>query len=170
MDHFKTAIIDLSSRGGLILNDEQLKFLFRDYSGGATASQEELPPIFKALFGGFFAAAFLGIQIVPEHRIHEAFGRSLSENYPQSNSRFMKFATTYWTLKLFVRDLEQIHPNTLILLMLSKIEFTIAAAFFPTPGLIMTPKFMRRKTARGLLWAFWSEPDIEELIDGDPML
>lgn len=132
---------------------------------------DQLNAIYKIMFNGFFCCAADGFAFVPENKIKEYYGKSLRENYPSySSSTFMKFATSYWTLKILTSQLFPKYKKLMLYQLLKKLEIEISAYFFPTPGLLVIDPIERKAVQVELLLQSGAKIDIEEFISGNPFL
>ena len=84
-----------------------------------------------AVFRMLFQKAMAGETFGPVERVKERFGQSVEENYGKLAGPFIQLATSYWTFKLEMGDLWEDHRETALYKILNKIEFDMAAAFFP---------------------------------------
>ncbi|MFQ5790544.1 MAG: hypothetical protein ACE5JI_08735 [Acidobacteriota bacterium] len=127
--------------------------------------------IMQALSRGFIALASEGYEFLPVSRIREAFGKSLEENYPEANAVFLSFATTYWTFKLWLGDVQADFSGTPIAAgLLGALEEQVAALFFPTPGPTRMSPSLRESTQRETLLRYGARFDIDEFMRGNPIL
>ena len=126
--------------------------------------------ILASAWRGFFFCAATGHAFVPLQRIEEQLGRALDENYPDASDEFLKFATSYWTLKLAAADLSRDarYRKTGIQQLLCKIETDLGSVFFPAPGATGVPASKREEIQRALLGESGAPIDLEEFMRGNP--
>lgn len=160
---------DLLRRGGLNPTDQIRSFL---------ASRSDLPPtppaepasLFNAAMTGFFQAAATGETFTDPQRISQRFGRTLEQNYPEAGKAFLRFAHSYWTLKLVVQDAEPATRSSIAHQLLAQIEQMIAGLFFPTPGPVRIDPAQREAAQRQTLKESGAPIDIEDFIRHNPIL
>lgn len=115
-----------------------------------------------------------GYAFVPVNRIEERFGKTLRGNYPEANETFLRFATTYWTLKCWVADNVESDWETEPMgkVCLAAIEDSLGSIFFPfpTPGAVKLSPDQREDAQRRLMTKFDAPIDVEEFMRGNPIL
>lgn len=116
---------------------------------------------------GFFHAAAVGEALCDPSLIQQTFGRTLKENYPEASPSFLRFATTYWTLKVLVK---QTTDPTLAQYVLSNVEREIGPVFFPTPGPMTIDPADRAIAQRQMIEASGATINILEFLIGNPIL
>jgi hypothetical protein len=126
--------------------------------------------IVRAAMSGFCALAHEGHTFVSPERIEQEFGRTLSQNYPEAGPTFLKFAHSYWTLKLLVNDPEVRPDFSNAAGTLSQLEEFLAGLFFPTPGPVKVPVAAREAKQREVLTSSAAPFDIDEFIERNPIL
>ncbi|MFH1543185.1 MAG: hypothetical protein ABIE03_01480 [Patescibacteria group bacterium] len=131
--------------------------------------KKDIGTLYDNLIKGYFLLGVKGHKFTDINRIREFFGRSLEDNYPEASETFLKFATTYWTFKLYLQDFRNLSEYYAFLI-LSRLEFDTASIFFPTPGLHFISSIEREKTQRELLKVLAPEINIEDFIKGNPIL
>lgn len=167
---------ELASRVGQPFSEDDEALLLKHSEDFSPAEMAHLrqggkwQAVYNALFGGFFACAANGEAFVPEASIRAKYGRSLKENYPEASPAFLKFATTYWTLKEIALDDAVIHSKTFLAAFLAGLEQAIAGAFFPTPGPARIEVQERERGQRALLAEWGPGIDVEDFITGNPIL
>ncbi len=166
--HAIEVIFDLSSRGGATLSEPARLALRMAIDDIDEAQKERLPDLYLSLFKGFFRAAEAGETFANPARISERFGNTLEGNYPEANATFLKFAYSFWTLKLLDGDLFS-HRDTVVGTLIGQLEADVASVFFPTPGPISIPAAQREAKQREILGALCSI-DVEDFIRGNPIL
>jgi hypothetical protein len=119
---------------------------------------------------GFFHAAAKGHVFCDPDRIRQCFGRNLGENYPDAGPAFLRFAQTYWTLKLTVDDPQFDVARSLAHALLAEIEGNIGALFFPTSGPMTIDPAKREAAQREILMASGAPINIQEFISRNPIL
>ena len=132
--------------------------------------QKRIGEIYGAILYGFFHCAAKGIVLYPEKRVAEKFGNSIEDNYPEANEVFLKFARTYWTLRVLIYDLMEDDMEWIGAHLLAKLEQDIGPVFFPFPGPAKIAPSKREKTQREILQEVNADIDIEEFIKGNPIL
>jgi hypothetical protein len=115
-----------------------------------------------AVFRMLFQKALVGGTFGPLERVREQFGQSVEENYGKSIGPFIQLARSYWTFKLEMGDLWEAHRETALYKILHKIEFDVAAAFFPSS---QNASKMSQKT---LFSRYCPEMDVEAFFADNP--
>ena len=128
-----SALETLVDNGSMALTDNDLKIFPRDPEE-IEQYNNRLSEIYQAMFNGFFHCAAEGSVLVPENRIAEKFGHFIKDNYPEANEVFLKFAKTYWTLRVLTYDLLKNDMSWIGAHLLGKLEQDIGPVFFPFPG------------------------------------
>ena len=165
-----TALKTLIFNGGGSLSNEDLK-MFKKEPSKAEKYTTRIGEIYENILKGFFHCAAKGLTFVPEEIITEEHGRSIEQNYPEASNEFLKFAKTYWTLKILVDNLIKSGKiDCLGVHFLGKLELVIGPLFFPFPGPIEISPKMREKDQREFLKASGANIDIEKFIEGNPIL
>ena len=137
-----------------------------------TAQMDRVATLYRTLSSGFFHSAAVGYAFVPPERIQHKFGSSLETRYRGATPTFVRFATSYWTLKLMNEDLWMAFQAvsgakiTLHTQLLGKLENDIASVFFPTPGPMRLPQFLRKRMQRKIIVGSGADIDIRELLRG----
>jgi hypothetical protein len=164
-----SALKTLAAGVGMSLTENDLDIL-EENEAEAGKYKNRLLEISTAIYYGFFHCAAEGIVLVPEIRIKEQFGYSVEENYPEANEVFLKFARTYWTLRILSISLAKSEREWIPTYLLMNLEQNIGAVFFPFPGKIVISPSRREKTQRELLQKSGANINIEEFIRGNPIL
>ena len=164
-----SAIESLVAAVGSSLADNDLK-IFIQKPEEAEQQSKRLAEIYKAMFKGFFHCAAKGLAFVPETKVANRFGRSLKENYPEANESFLKFAKTYWTLRVLEFDLMDYDWEWIGAHLLAKLEQDIGSVFFPSPGLQKISPTQREEFQRELISISGADINIDEFITGNPIL
>jgi hypothetical protein len=164
-----SALKTLAAGVGMSLTDDDLNILERNEEE-ADKYKNRLLEISTAIYYGFIHCAAKGIVLVPEIRIREQFGHSLEENYPEANEVFLKFARTYWTLRILSTSLAESEREWIPTYLLRNLEQNIGSVFFPFPGKIVVSPSRREKTQRELIQKSGANIDIEEFVRGNPIL
>ncbi len=152
------------------LSNDDLK-MFKGESSKAEKDTMRIGEIYENTLKGFFHCAAKGFTFIPEEIIIEKYGRSVEQNYPEASNEFLKFAKTYWTLKILVDNLiKSGKTDCLESYFLGKLEQVIGPLFFPFPGPMKISPKMREKDQRELLKASGANIDIEKFIKGNPIL
>ena len=104
------------------------------------------------------------------NRVRDIFGSSLSEKYNINSGLFFDFAKTYWTFKVEIMDLFDVHSSNKLLLshILVKCEVSIAETFFPSPGPYEIPDSERVNSQKEFLKLFSPATDINAFIRSNP--
>lgn len=153
---------------GVTFSPDKKALLLSEISESSTESQKEIvAEAKKAIARLFFKKASRGETFGSISRIKEMFGQSLEENYGLSSGPFIDMAKTYWTYKIEVQDLSD---NIILVQVLNGVEFDIASAFFPTPGLAMMPLALRKESQRHILQEWAPDIDIERFQSENPIL
>jgi len=165
----KNALETLVVNGDGNLSNDDLK-MFNEEPRKAEKYIARMGEIYGNIFKGFFHCAAKGLAFVPEKRIIKRYGNSLERNYPEASNEFLKFAKTYWTLKIILNDLtESGGLECLGGRLLAKLEGDIGPVFFPFPGIIISP-LTREKSQRQLIEISGANINIEKFIEGNPIL
>lgn len=128
----------------------------------------------KWMWNGFFKCAAGGYEFVPESRIKEKFGRSLQENYPDAGDAFMRFARTFWTLKLVEIDLRE-HYDLVLFKVISEMNNDyIGRVFFPNrpdSKVQMGSKMeSREEIEREWIVKSGAPINVDEFLSGNPII
>ena len=164
-----SALKTLVAGVGMSLTEDDLEILERN-SEEANEYNNRLSEIYKAMFYGFFHCAAKGLVLVPENRVTEKFRRPIKDNYPEANEVFLKFAKTYWTLRVLTMDLMKNDEEWIGAHLLLKLEQDIGPVFFPFPGAVTIAPSIREKTQREIIQKSGAKIDLEEFIRGNPIL
>jgi len=118
---------------------------------------------------GYFPLAVRGHQFTDSYKIKQEFGKTLEENYPEANQLFIKFAKTFWTLKICLLDsISEKSTGYIAYALLSFLENRVSGIFFPMPGIVTISSKERENTQRDILKDF--DIDIEEFMKGNSIL
>ena len=164
-----SAIESLVAAAGSSLADNDLK-IFIQKPEEEEQQSKRLDEIYKAMFKGFFHCAAKGLAFVPETKVANRFGRSLKENYPEASESFLKFAKTYWTLRVLEFDLMDYDWEWIGAHLLAKLEQDIGPVFFPSPGLHKISPTQREEFQRELISISGADINIDEFMTGNPIL
>ena len=167
------AISILLESGGDSLSESNRHLLLKKSDDISNHDKLRMNEILQSCYSGFFELAAIGHTFVSIEVIKSKYGKTLDENYPGASKSFIRFATSYWTLKEVVSDLRRNNReliDTVIFQLLLKVENEIATTFFPTPGPMKFPAKLREKAQRELLQKYGKSIDIEEFIRGNPIL
>lgn len=136
------------------------------------AQKSRLNEIIPKLGRGFFHLGSRGYEFVDSGEIKQTFGRTLRENYREANETFLAFATSYWTFKLWVQEVNADSDDRVPIAvgMLPAAEEQIASMFFPTPGPAKIKPDHREKTQRQILAEYEVPMDVEAFMAGNPIL
>ena len=165
-----TALKTLIFNGEGSLSNDDLK-MFKEEPSKSEKYITRIGEIYENILKGFFRCAAKGLTFIPKEIIIERYGKSVEQNYPEASNEFLKFAKTYWTLKILVDNL--ITSGEIDCLggyFLGKLEQAIGPLFFPLPGPMKIPPETREKHQRELLKASGANIDIEKFIEGNPIL
>ena len=163
------ALEKLSQSNSMHLSEDDIAILKRK-PDEVERFEKRLAEIHEAIFRGFFHCAGKGAVLYPEQRVAEQFGNSIEDNYPEANQVFIKFARTYWTLRVLIYDLMEDNMEWIGAHLLGKLEEDIGPIFFPFPGPAKIPVSKREKTQREILQEVNADIDIEEFIKGNAIL
>jgi hypothetical protein len=164
-----SALKTLTAGVDMALTDDDLDILEKNEEA-ADKYKNRLLEISTAIYYGFIHCAAEGITLAPETRIKEQFGYSLEENYPEANEVFLRFAKTYWTLRILVIDLAESERKWIPTYLLMNLEQNIGSIFFPFPGKVVISPAKREKTQRELLQKSGANINVNEFIRGNPIL
>jgi len=127
--------------------------------------------LLDAVFTGFFKSAARGVAFTPEDGIKRRYGQTLRENYPEASPSFLRFATSYWTLKLVLLDQPSEWRDRLAGHLLAQVELNVSGLFFPTRTAMAVQRVAERERAqRQILANFADLYDVEEFMRGNPIL
>lgn len=164
-----SALRKLVTQGGNQMSDDDLIMLGKKLDE-AEQHSSRLAEIYGAMFRGFFHCAEKGLTLVPEKLVIQRFRKSIQENYPEANEVFLRFAKTYWTLRVLVLDLMKEDMGWIGGHLLGKLEQDIGPVFFPFPGPVKIPPSKRENFQRELIKESGADIDIEEFVRGNPIL
>lgn len=159
----------LIDRTSMVLSEDDIIILEKK-PHEAKQYNQRVGEIHEAIFRGFFFCAAKGIALYPEEKVIEKFGNSIEGNYPEASEVFLKFAKTYWTLRVLVYDLIENDMEWIGAHLLGKLEQDIGPVFFPFPGPKKISPSKREKFQRELLEEFGKDIDIEEFMQGNAIL
>jgi len=166
-----SALKTLVVSGGSSISDDDLSiFEKKPIPDEIGQHSKRLGEIYGAISRGFFHCAAKGLVLVPEKKVTERFGNSIEDNYPEANEVFLKFARTYWTLRVLVYDLMENDMEWIGAHLLGKLEQDIGPVFFPFPGPAKIALSKREKFQRQLIEESRADIDIEEFMKGNPIL
>lgn len=158
----------LITRGGVRLSDEDLRLLESNASVLTSGQEDRADVMSTAALRGFFDAAADGDALVPLYLIQEQFGRTLEEDYPEAGEAFLRFARTYWSLKIVLdTSSESNWAHQALLYIEARI---IGPLFFPFPGPFTVVPVRRESDQRDLLRQYGKRIDIEDFIRHNPIL
>jgi len=166
-------VLTLLESGGDNLSESDRHLLLKRSDDVSNQDKPRMSAILQSCYRGFFACAVIGHTFVPIETIKSRYGKTLDENYHGASKSFIRFATSYWTLKEVVSDFRLNNReliSTVIFQLLLTVETEIATTFFPTPGLVKFPTKLREKAQRELLQKYGESIDIDEFIMGNPIL
>lgn len=165
------AVTQLLEHGGIALDDEVVRVLEIDEEGSASEADRTIAAgIMEAATKGFFRAAASGISLIPAAEITQHFGRSLEDNYPEAGEAFLRFARTYWSLRIVTGAPAFASGTRFAHAILAKIERVIGSLFFPFPGPLTIDPADREAGQRELLRELGEGIDIEDFIRHNPIL
>lgn len=164
-----SAIKTLAVSGGVSLTDDDLDILKRNVEE-ADKHKNRLLEISTAMYYGFFHCAAEGVVLVPETEVTKKFGHSIEDNYPEANEVFLKFARTYWTLRVLAINLPKNNWEWIGTYLLVSLEQSIGPVFFPFPGRVKIAPSRREKDQRELIQKSGANIDIDEFMRGNPIL
>jgi len=164
-----SALKEFIESNSMCLSEEDL-IILKKKPDEIKQNQKRIGEIYESIFCGFFHCAAKGVVLYPEKRVAEKFGNSIEDNYPEANEVFLKFARTYWTLRVLIYDLMENDMEWIGAHLLGKLEQDIGPVFFPFPGPAKIAPSKREKTQREILQEVNADIDIEEFIKGNPIL
>jgi len=159
------------------LTENDLAYLNKHYSQGKY-HKDRNGQILEAMIPGFMVSASKGETFVPEEDIVSYFGNTVEQNYPEASTSFLKFAKTYWSLRVLIDQLSRDDDGIISFIggrLLGVLEGEIGPLFFPFPGPEKVPPAERENMQRELLKGFVSysqdiDINIEDFINGNPIL
>lgn len=149
--------------GGVFLDDDDVLVQKRQAELDAE-ERERVEAIYDSAWNGFFKCAEAGHSFGSISAIAIRFGCSLEENYPGATPAFLRFATTYWTLRILEGGLSQ-RSDIVLWLLLRRLMVDVGCVFFPMPGPSTIPVAERESAQREILTA--TTIDIEEFMVGN---
>lgn len=154
------------------LSETDKTLLLKPTSQVDQSDQPQVEALEEAVNLGFYKCASEGYAFTPVDRFKEKFGHSLEEHYSGGSPAFLRFAASFWTLKLVKDDLwhDSEHRKKLIFGLLSELELNIASVFFPMPGPRHISAKLREQEMRRLIQVSGAKIDIDEFISGNPIL
>lgn len=165
--------LDLIAKGGGNISPDLVAYLNRDFDPNKRDVAFDTE-IFESALKGFFFHGANGYAFSDIESVFSFFNMTFDELYPEATMPFIKFATSYWTLKFLVRPhntkLEQGPKRTIAWELLSSVEFYVDSLFFPTPGRHMINPKLRERDQRNILLALGVSMDIEEFVRNNPIL
>jgi len=164
------AATTLATFGGVDILPSDRRLLTGGGSGLDPRQKARLAEIVHAALNGFFHAAAKGYAFGDPDIIRQRFGRTLAANYPDAGPAFLRFAQTYWTLKLILDDRGFNAEQSLAHALLSEVEGNIGALFFPTPGPVTIEPAKREAAQREIVAASGAPINVEEFISQNPIL
>jgi hypothetical protein len=173
MDNYReqslSALKKLTENNSMVLSKDDIAVLEKKPEE-IKQNNQRVGEIYEIIFRGFFICAAKGIALCPEEKVTEKFGNSIEDNYPKASEPFLKFAKTYWTLRVLVYDLMETDMEWIGAHLLGKLEQDIGPVFFPFPGPKKIAPSKREKFQRELLEEFGKDINIEEFMKGNPIL
>ncbi|MFC2068282.1 hypothetical protein ACFLTP_04680 [Chloroflexota bacterium] len=163
------AITALVVGGDNSLTDDDFSIFGRNPEEAEEYSKR-LSEIYDAMFRSFFHFAAEGLGLIPENRVTEKFGRPIKDNYHEASEPFLKFAVTYWTLRVLTYDSMENDMEWIGVHLLAKLEQDIGPVFFTFPGQVKIAPSMREKTQREFIQRSGANIDIERFMKGNPIL
>ncbi len=156
---------------------DNLNYLNKHHSEGKHYKSRN-GEILEAMIPGFLVSASKGEMLVSEQDIVNELGYTIEQNYPEASISFLKFAKTYWSLRVMINQLKRDHDGQISFIggrLLGVLEGEIGPLFFPFPGPQKVSPDEREKFQRELLTNFaYYSPDIdiniEDFIRGNPIL
>ena len=166
------AIRTLVTSGGGSLSVDDLRILQEtpDETRETSEGTQRLQEIGDAAMSGFFHCAASGVALVPEERVADRFGCSVEENYPEANKTFLRFARTYWTLRVLNIELMENDVEWNGAYIVGGVEEAIGPVFFPFPSRLRISPIEREQAERQLIEESGADIDIEEFMEGNPIL
>lgn len=121
-------------------------------------------------YRGFYEAAADGISLTDVSAVREWYGKSVEDNYPDAGPSFLQFATTYWTLKVLLRQLDFNGSTTLVRAHVIRMDELLGDLFFPLGGPILIDPARRELDQRRLLEAFAPRINVSDFLSKNPIL
>ena len=168
-EQFLSALEKLIGSNSIALSKDDIAILEKS-PDESKQHNKRVGEIYEIVFSGFFLCAAKGTALCPEEKVAEKFGNSIEENYPEASESFLKFAKTYWTLRVLVYDLMEADMGWIGAHLLGKLEQDIGPVFFPFLGPKKIAPSEREKFQRELLEEFGKDINIEKFMKGNPIL
>jgi hypothetical protein len=167
-----SAIRTMTHEVGLDLTgDDEALLSRREDDPLSEADTARLATISQSLSRGFYFLAARGHTFADPAGIPNRFGSTLEANYPEASPSFLKFAYSYWTLRLIIdhRAFENNRPIAWNLLA-GYDDQVLRPLFFPTPGPVIIPPDRRATTQRRLIAGSGAPINIDDFLRGNPIL
>ena len=162
----------VSWRGG-IREDGSGKLIFIEAIDSNELNERDaarLGHLLGAAYVGFYALAAEGIALADVTKVMAWYGESVEANYPEAGPAFLRFATTYWTFKVLIRELDLHQSRSLIRALLVRIDELLGPLFFPYEGPITADPARREADQRRFLLAFGPSIALEDFVARNPIL
>jgi len=159
----------LNARGEKLTEEERMLLASEQFKQSNAEQKKGVAIISLKMLEGYLTLAIKGHQFTNIDKIKQRFGKSIEDNYPEASETFIKFAKSYWTLKVYLSNIfSEKLLNYTAYAALSYLEGWIGSIFFPTPGPYTIPSNEREKTQREILKEF--DIDVEDFMKGNPIL
>ena len=163
------SLISKTAEKKLTPKEKELLFLETTLDQLKDEERKAIGIITLKMLEGYFLLAVKGHQFTDPYKIKQEFGKTLEENYPEANQLFIKFAKTFWTLKICLLDsISEKLTGHIAYALLSYLENYVSSIFFPMPGIVTISSKEREDAQREILEDF--DVDIEEFMKGNPIL
>lgn len=138
--------------------------------GMSEADAQRAGILLASAYLGFYDVAADGLALTNVADIKDWYGAAIDENYPDAGEAFSRFATTYWTFKVLLGQIEMNAPVHFIGSLLTRIDELLGPLFFPFPGPMKTDPTQREADQRRFLQAFGPRIDIDDFLTRNPIL
>ena len=155
-------------RGGIRQEPDGRLLVVESVEGLPGPVSQRVNQLLGTAYLGFFDAATDGLPLTDVGLIERWFGESVPANYPEGGPEFLRFAVTYWTLKVLIRQEEADQP--LAWHLAKRLDDLIWPLFFPFDGPLIADPEQREADQRRFLAAFAPRIAVDPFIAGNSIL
>ena len=157
----------LASRGGHVLTQGEEQLLALRIEEAESLPDVEL--VREAVLRGFFAAATEGVAYVDLDEIPKYNLYTVAEAYPEGSKSFLKFATTFWSLKTLLKPVRDSRVCGVQVLW-DLVEDRIGGLFFTHFRFQRINPDHREQSQREVLARYAPGIEVEDFIAGNAVL